>query len=299
MKLFLHLLRCLLTIFLICCVNSVSMSVYAENSAGFTYSIVDGSAVVTGYEGKPEFIEIPHDIEGCPVSEIGERAFSSCNSLRRIIFPENLRKIGDYSFYACDSLEIAALPDGMESLGEGCFCGCTQLSYMKIPSGLTELPDSCFRACTNLSEVAIPSNIGKIGSFCFSGCTRLSYVSLGENLTEAGERAFYMCGSLDAMYLPNTLEKIGKEAFGFVPSDFGAAVRGGFTISGSPESSADKYAEVSGIRFSASKGSSHITSGGKNSNKKVKIPELTLIFVICILIVAMLRGKIRRLKHAN
>ncbi len=288
MKVFLHLLRFVVIILFICCADCCVCDVYAENSGGFTYTVTDGVAVVTGYEGEPEFIDIPHEIEGCPVAEIGERAFSSCLTLRRVIFPDSLRKIGNYAFYACDSLQSAPLPDSVVSLGEGCFCGCTKLSYMRIPSGLTELPDSCFRACTNLGEVRIPSNIRKIGDFCFSGCTMLSCVSLGENLSETGERAFYMCSSLESVCIPKSLRSIGKEAFGFIPSNMGAAVKAGFTLSGFDSSPADRYAEMSGIRFSAS---SESTSHLKNGGKTVRLSEFALNFVIISLIVSSLLRK--------
>ena len=300
MKIFLHLLWTAIILLFISCGDYSASDVYAENSGNFTYSITDGTAVVTGYTGEPEFIEIPHEIDGCPVSEISERAFSGCNTLKRIIFPETLRKIGDYGFYACYSLEIAALPDDVESLGEGCFCGCTRLSYMKIPDGLTEIPDSCFRACTNLGEMKIPSNVRKIGSFCFSGCTALAYVSLGENLSEAGERAFFMCSSLESMYIPSSMKKIGREAFGFVPSNVGAAVRCGFTLCGKIDSEADHYAESSGIRFRPSSESIQALIKCRLKSKSLKISEFSLISVIIILAASMFKGKYcRRIKRLS
>ncbi len=266
----------------------------ADNSGNYTYIEVGGRVIVTGYTGSPEFLEIPSDINGSPVTDIGERAFSSCDTLKRIILPDTLRKIGNYSFYACYSLEIASLPQSLESLGEGSFCGCTRLSQVNIPENIRSLPDSCFRACTNLPEINLKNGISAIGDFCFSGCTNLSYVSFGDKLSEIGERAFYMCSSLENLSVPPSVVKVGKEAFGYIPSNFGAAVKGGFVIYGQLNSTANEYADNNGIRFSAAPESLRVLAIHDKTEKFSKIPEISVIGAMLFLVVSALSGRHRK-----
>lgn len=280
-------------VFCLLCIPSADT--YAEDDVQFLYTIIGGKAIITGCEQDAEFIEIPSVIESCPVTEIGSRAFSNHSALKRVIFPETLRKIGDYSFYACYSLETANLPSELEKLGEGAFCGCTQLAYMGLPEKLTEIPDSCFRACTNMTETEIPWGVKKIGSYSFSGCTKLGYVSLGGGLEKVGERAFFMCGELRNVYIPSSVKEIGREAFGFIPSNDGAAVKNGFRIFGCSDATAQKYAEFNGIEYHSAPDALKVLAMHDLSAPAVKISERTVLMVLfSFIILYALKNKYRK-----
>ena len=250
------------------------------------YSIINGRAVITGFRGEPEFLEIPQTIENCNVTEIKLGAFYGCSSLRRIILPPTLEKIGENSFYACYSLEEAVIPDSVVKLGNGCFCGCTSLSSVTIPLGISEIPVSCLRACVMLETVNIPSNVRKIGAYAFSGCTGLRKVTLGEELKEIGERAFFMCSQLERLYVPSSLTVLDKEAVGYGPSNQGAAPITGFELSGRKSSAAARYAEECGIKFIPNNDIIRTAASYHPSLRSEKVSEICVSVIMLVFLVA-------------
>ena len=71
---------------------------YALSEDG-TFYICDGIGTVTGTD-----IEIADSVEGLPVKEIGENAFSENKSLKRVLVSENVERIGKNAFKGCYEL---------------------------------------------------------------------------------------------------------------------------------------------------------------------------------------------------
>ena len=221
----------------------------ASAEEGCKHSIIDGEAVIIGFSGEPEHLQIPDFIEGCPVTEIRDNAFYNCGSLISVELPDTLMKIGHHSFYACNSLESVALPEGLEQLGAGCFCGCTAMKYAEIPESLVELPDSCFRACSSLSEITLPDKLESIGQLCFAGCIELKSAELPESLGVIGEKAFYMCDRLRRIYLPPSVGLIGDKALGYTCDGNSISRTADMLIISRKDTAAENYAEDNGFCF--------------------------------------------------
>lgn len=62
-------------------------------------------------------VEVPEEIDGCPVTEIGNYAFRSCTRLQRIVIPETVRKIGHMAFSGCTRLTEVSIPDTVTQVG--------------------------------------------------------------------------------------------------------------------------------------------------------------------------------------
>lgn len=88
-----------------------------------TYIISDNHAVITGFEGKPEILELPSVIDGKKVMEIRENAFYKCSDLKKIVIPESVTEIGHHAFYECTSLETAVINGNISKIAEGTFYG--------------------------------------------------------------------------------------------------------------------------------------------------------------------------------
>ena len=66
---------------------------------GFTYRVdPDGNAIITGYIGDAENLEIPEEIDGYPVKGIDDGAFKDKDGLKGMIIPKNVDSIGDDAF---------------------------------------------------------------------------------------------------------------------------------------------------------------------------------------------------------
>ena len=164
--------------------------------------------VVTGCDESATEIAIP---EG--VTEIGEGAFSECESLVGITIPNSVTEIGEGAFSGCTSLASITIPDSVTEIGEGAFCGCTSLGSITIPDSVTEIGDWAFSECESLVGITIPNGVTEIGENAFSWCASLASITIPNGVTEIGRDAFHDCRSLASITIPNSMTEIGALAF--------------------------------------------------------------------------------------
>ena len=81
--------------------------------------------VITKFIGSETEVVIPDEIDGLPVTEIGEWAFFCCTGLTSITLPKGLETIGEMAFRNCTSLKSVTLPEGLKLIGEDVFAGCS------------------------------------------------------------------------------------------------------------------------------------------------------------------------------
>ena len=159
------------------------------------------------------------------VREIGDRCFSGCRSLRRVVFgpSSRLERIGVEAFSWDPQLRYLGMEDRGTSLG-------CPLRKIFIPESVRELGDRCFSGCSSLRRVTfgfgaclerigsgvfswgepmgwhfngargrcpleaifIPASVREIGDNCFSGCEFLYRVIFGSHssLVRIGRYAF-------------------------------------------------------------------------------------------------------------
>jgi len=68
------------------------------------------------------------EVELCDgLLEIGKKAFSECNVLKRITIPSTVTLIGIAAFSYCDKLEEVVLREGLLEIGESAFRYCAAL----------------------------------------------------------------------------------------------------------------------------------------------------------------------------
>ena len=179
---------------------------YDENADG-TIKITDCDESASGK------LEIPAEIDGKPVTGIGNSAFSDCTSLSEIVIPDSVTSIGDYAFSGCTNLSEITIPESVTSIGGYAFYetpwleakqkenplvivnhilvdGTKCTGSVVIPDGVTSIGDFAFSDCESLSEITIPESVTSIGDFAFSGCKSLSEITIPESVTSIGGYAF-------------------------------------------------------------------------------------------------------------
>lgn len=126
----------------------------------YRYKIENGEAVILEYvPGGSEFydsgraeefflsedikegqcVSIPAEIDGYPVTEIGEGAFSEHGfGIERIEVPKTVRTIGDYAFKMCMSLTELTLHEGLTEIGKGVL-DVTSMTKIHIPSTVRQI----------------------------------------------------------------------------------------------------------------------------------------------------------------
>ncbi len=129
-----------------------------------------------------------------------------------IVIPEGVTDIGDKAFAGCRSLKRVVLPESLKSIGYGAFAECRDLTEIRIPEGTVLIREAAFYHCTGLREVTVPGRVFRISDYAFGGCGHLDRAELREGIRSIGYRSFYECGSLKDLILPEGLTSIGGGA---------------------------------------------------------------------------------------
>jgi hypothetical protein len=124
----------------------------------FDYEIYEGGVIITKYKGKEQAVEIPAEIEGTPVREIGFFAFEANEKLTSVALPESVQTIGEGAFIDCTSLKEINLPTGLSAIDRGAFAGCTSIAEITIPEGVQSIHDGAFAGCNALTAMTVLSN---------------------------------------------------------------------------------------------------------------------------------------------
>lgn len=174
------------------------------------------------------------------VSEVQQKAFLDCKSLKSFslsvpltfvnsyafkntalteIDLSHVSYIGGEAFMGCTALEKATVREDspLEGIGYGAFDGCTSLRSFVMPEKLQRLSNNyLFRGCTSLTDIIFAENskIRSLPTGIFYGCESLVYINLPDTIRTIGEQAFFGCLSIERFVYPASLREIGDEAFG-------------------------------------------------------------------------------------
>jgi hypothetical protein len=206
--------------------------VRAQTSGDFNYSDQGASITITGYTGSAAAISIPANIQGKPVTAIGDNAFNSSSSLSRVTLPDSVISIGDAAFAYCGNLTGISMGKGLRSIGIQSFWGCSRLSDISLPASLTSIGADAFDHCNSLTVISIPHNVVTLGNYAFYNCTGLTSISILGGITSIEEATFAGCSSLTSISLPPSLASIGDYAFGYCSSLIHVSIPVGVTFIG-------------------------------------------------------------------
>ena len=135
-------------------------------------------------------MEIPSRLDGVPVVEIGEKAFSERHSLKSVVIPDSVEVVGGWAFDHCDELE-----------------------ELRLGTGIKTIENGAFAECYSLQSVVIPGSVEVVGMLAFAECGRLEELHLGAGIKKIEKDAFRDCPSLRRVVLPSTLEALVRDAF--------------------------------------------------------------------------------------
>ena len=203
---------------------------------------------ITDCEETAEIIQIPNQIDGTVVRDIGDNAFEECYSLTRITVPDSVQTIGNYAFSNCFSLEGIELNTNLKTIGSHAFSGCSSLSNITIPNTVETIESYAFRD-SKLSTITIPESVSVLKSSAFMECSNLQEIIVRDgnpyfssvngilfdynqtnllcypagkidttytipgNVVTIGVSSFYGCSNLTEIIIPNTVTTIEEWAF--------------------------------------------------------------------------------------
>lgn len=207
-------LRTIITLLSVLALVLGCCSVAFAASGDFRYAEGKDGLTLTAYTGSAASLTLPAQIDGKPVTEIGDGCFQGMVCLKRVHVPEGVKRIGDYAFECCSALERIYLPDSLAEIGDGAFSGCGRLTLADLQDNVEKIGRGAFLCCDALVSVELSAALKELGEFAFAGCSSLARAGFsGAQLTAIPDRAFYGCEDLTRINLPESVTSIGKRAF--------------------------------------------------------------------------------------
>ncbi len=212
----------------------------------------DGTIRILDYLGSNSRVNIPSQIAGATVKEIGERAFWGNGSVEEVYVPEGVTALQNSAFGFCCELHTIRLPDTLEIIGTEVLSLCGKLERVIIPPNVSKIGECAFAMCEKLNhvevspenqrysiedkmvigtskfafgkeivlcpksiegDVIIPEGVVSIANYAFADCSKIKSVCLPKGFQHIGEYAFSSCTELGNITLPDTLFSIGALAF--------------------------------------------------------------------------------------
>ena len=184
-------------------------------------------------------------------TEIEERAFDGCTSLRRFlttqpddingnpIYTTTITTIGANAFSGCSSLEelmIKTLSHPLNYYFSGPSATYTTYALETVTFISTDdyiLPSSAFSGWSNIQHIILSSGLTTVSDYAFRDVHAVVDLSNVENITiaafgfanylgtsidltnvqEIGNKGFYQCTNLTSISIPSTVTSIGTNAF--------------------------------------------------------------------------------------
>jgi surface protein len=132
-----------------------------------TYRVfADHAEVLKCAEDAEGEIVIAEDIEGKPVTKIGNTAFYMCKELTSVVMPDTIKEIGRGAFADMKLNEII-LSSSLEIIDDIVFTHCN-FGSIEFPDTLKSIGAEAFEFC-NFENVVIPASVERIMAYTFSG----------------------------------------------------------------------------------------------------------------------------------
>lgn len=180
----------------------------------FTYEVDGDSSEIRDYPTSVVGdIEIPAEIDGRPVTSIGDSAFLDCSGLRQVTFPPGVTAIGHSAFSGCSGLTGITLPTGLVSIDPFAFSGCSSLTEVAIPPRVTSIGKHAFAGCSGLSHITLPPGLTSISNCTFDNCSGLTSAFIPLGVTCISNGAFDDCSGLTCITIPPGVTILGNYAF--------------------------------------------------------------------------------------
>lgn len=175
------------------------------------------------------------------LTSVGNRVFSGCTGLQRVIFPDEKTLLGvnydseeslmNYNnnaklyigsqLYDTNTIENIVIPESLNYIPDYAFYKWPKLTQITIHDNVERIGRYAFYECKSLASIEFPETLTEIGDFSFNGCYKIPSLDIPDNVTYIGDKAFYQCSALKSLTIGKSVNTIGEWAFyqcGKIPS---------------------------------------------------------------------------------
>lgn len=197
----------------------------------YSWWIEDGQAILTEAklwaDAATSEVCIPGELDGCPVTRIGPKAFTCLSGMTKVALPDTVTRIDSTAFYGCPDLTSVTMTDSVLTVGDHAFAACPALNDVRLSDSITALGAYAFWNDAALMEIELPTALTSLGRKALYG-TGLATVALPDLLTEIGSQAWdddvteiitgeqavsfravdgvlYGCGMTELVWMPRSL----------------------------------------------------------------------------------------------
>ena len=186
----------------------------------FSYSVSDGEVTLTKCKKTISEAIIPEEVNGLPVTRIGDHAFQNCTKLTSISLPQSLTSIGKEAFSGCGNLQKIAIPSKVKTIEEKAFFDCKKIKRVSTPDLANwcsiDFADSyanpmCYKAALFVNgkvpkELVLSDDVSFIGDYVFTGCSAPTEIYILNEEISLNKNAFEGCPKL-TVYFAGDKEK--------------------------------------------------------------------------------------------
>lgn len=123
------------------------------------------------YNTRMEEIVFPEGLE-C----IEDAAFHGSGELKKAILPNSCLELGEFAFSMCDSLKVLRLPEGIKRIPNNFASFCNVLKKVNIPESIEIIDENAFQWCFDLKNIKFPTKLKAINAHAFINCNPDSIV---------------------------------------------------------------------------------------------------------------------------
>lgn len=196
-------------------------------SRDFTFDATTGT--IKKYNGNDAVVNIPSEINGTPVTTIGNAAFRD-SSVTSVTIPGSVTEIGANAFAGCTNLTSVTyggdwsnltIQSGNPAVEDAAKDAANeQLFDFEFTPDNTAVIVKHYRGAA--ADVTIPSRykgkpVTAINNAAFPN-SAVTSVTIPDSVTSIPDAAFYNCGNLETIHIPVSVTSIGNYAFADCPS---------------------------------------------------------------------------------
>ena len=190
-------------------------------SRDFTFDATTGT--IKKYNGNDAVVNIPSEINGTPVTTIGNAAFRD-SSVTSVTIPASVTEIGSNAFAGCTNLTIVnyagdwsnlTIQSGNPAVQDA--ANAPLFVFEFIPPDNTAVIVTNYKYNGAAADVTIPSRyqgkpVTTIGHAAFFN-SAVTSVTIPDSVTSISDEAFINCPKLTNISIPNSVTYIGFSAF--------------------------------------------------------------------------------------